>query len=59
MAQMLETNSLLSLWAKKKASPAGEVRYPLLFHMIGTFELAAEMAAEFNCASWGYLVGVV
>lgn len=43
MAQMLETNSLLSLWAKKKASPAGEVRYPLLFHMLDVAMVTQEL----------------
>ena len=38
---MAEADKLLKLWAKKRNNP--EVRYPLLFHMLDTAMVAAEM----------------
>lgn len=43
MRQMLVTDTLLQLWAKKKAEPPSEVRYPLLFHMLDVAMVTREL----------------
>ncbi len=47
MGQMSATDKLLQMWAKRKAGPPSEVRYPLLFHMLDVAMVTQEIWERF------------